>query len=192
MREVAQQRMRVLLPLEGTARGVLRVVEQLAGAVVPASALERLILPSRIADYSPTMLDELESNMFLPVADLFGRFDRDLCDRTGVHPRHGDAVRYCEIKAGYDLVPSLAFFENALPSKQLLVGVLQTESDLTALPRLDDYDVGCECIDSFHVRQGLHRGLLKCQNQVQSRPHLGRIQPSPGLYLGGAWADDKG
>nr|WP_041540114.1 ATP-dependent helicase [Catenulispora acidiphila] len=48
-------------PLRGT-DGVLRVVEQLAGAVVPASALERLILPSRIVDYSPTMLDELTSS----------------------------------------------------------------------------------------------------------------------------------
>ena len=48
-------------PLRGT-DGVLRVVEQLAGAVIPASALERLILPSRVADYSPTMLDELTSS----------------------------------------------------------------------------------------------------------------------------------
>ncbi|MFL6116175.1 MAG: ATP-dependent helicase [Catenulispora sp.] len=48
-------------PLRGV-DGVLRVVEQLAGAVVPASALERLILPARVADYSPTMLDELTSS----------------------------------------------------------------------------------------------------------------------------------
>ena len=48
-------------PLRGV-DGVARVVEQLAGAVVPASALERLILPSRVADYSPTMLDELTSS----------------------------------------------------------------------------------------------------------------------------------
>jgi ATP-dependent Lhr-like helicase len=39
--------------------GVLRVVEQLAGAVVPASALESLILPSRVAGYERGMLDEL-------------------------------------------------------------------------------------------------------------------------------------
>jgi ATP-dependent helicase Lhr and Lhr-like helicase len=41
--------------------GVLRAVEQLAGVPVPASALERLILPSRVADYQPGMLDELTS-----------------------------------------------------------------------------------------------------------------------------------
>ncbi len=39
--------------------GVLRVVEQLAGAAVPASALERLVLPARVIGYSPAMLDEL-------------------------------------------------------------------------------------------------------------------------------------
>lgn len=39
--------------------GVLRVVEQLSGAAVPASALETLVLPARVADYTPGMLDEL-------------------------------------------------------------------------------------------------------------------------------------
>jgi ATP-dependent Lhr-like helicase len=41
--------------------GVLRAVEQLAGVPVPASALERLILPARVSDYRPAMLDELTS-----------------------------------------------------------------------------------------------------------------------------------
>ncbi|WP_305095329.1 ATP-dependent helicase [Prescottella sp. R16] len=39
--------------------GVVTVVEQLAGVPVPASALESLILGSRVRDYSPAMLDEL-------------------------------------------------------------------------------------------------------------------------------------
>ncbi|PZF80729.1 Lhr family ATP-dependent helicase, partial [Jiangella anatolica] len=41
------------------ADGVLRVVEQLGGAAVPASALESLVLPARVAAYSPAWLDEL-------------------------------------------------------------------------------------------------------------------------------------
>lgn len=41
------------------ADGVLTVVEQLAGAALPASAWESLVLPSRVVDYSPAMLDEL-------------------------------------------------------------------------------------------------------------------------------------
>src|SRR5204863_4453403 len=39
--------------------GVLTVVEQLAGCAVPASALEPLVLASRVNDYAPAMLDEL-------------------------------------------------------------------------------------------------------------------------------------
>ncbi len=41
--------------------GVLRVVEQLAGAWLPASALETLVLPCRVVGYRPAMLDELTS-----------------------------------------------------------------------------------------------------------------------------------
>ncbi|TWE13341.1 ATP-dependent helicase [Rudaeicoccus suwonensis] len=39
--------------------GLLRVIEQLSGARVPASSLETLVLPGRLASYSPGMLDEL-------------------------------------------------------------------------------------------------------------------------------------
>ncbi|GAB3119731.1 ATP-dependent helicase [Streptomyces calidiresistens] len=42
--------------------GVARVIEQLQGCPVPASALERLVLPSRVADYRPAMLDELTAS----------------------------------------------------------------------------------------------------------------------------------
>ena len=46
----------------GNARGVDAVaasIEQLQGIAIPASAWERLVLPARIADYSPAMLDEM-------------------------------------------------------------------------------------------------------------------------------------
>jgi ATP-dependent Lhr-like helicase len=46
----------------GNARGadaVAATVEQLQGIAVPASAWERLVLPARVADYSPAQLDEL-------------------------------------------------------------------------------------------------------------------------------------
>jgi ATP-dependent Lhr-like helicase len=39
--------------------GLVRAIEQLQGASVPASALEKLVLPSRVANYAPAMLDEL-------------------------------------------------------------------------------------------------------------------------------------
>ncbi|WP_460802049.1 ATP-dependent helicase [Microbacterium sp. GXF6406] len=48
-------------PLEGV-DGVLEVVEQLAGMPIPASAWESLVLPSRVHDYAPAMLDDLTAN----------------------------------------------------------------------------------------------------------------------------------
>lgn len=45
-------------PLQG-ADGVLRVVELLAGVPLPASAWENQILPARVTDYAPSMLDGL-------------------------------------------------------------------------------------------------------------------------------------
>ncbi|MFB2583187.1 ATP-dependent helicase [Herbiconiux sp. P15] len=42
--------------------GVLTVIEQLAGVPVPASAWEHLVLPARVRDYSPAMLDELTAS----------------------------------------------------------------------------------------------------------------------------------
>ncbi|MEU8840671.1 ATP-dependent helicase [Streptomyces roseus] len=51
--------------LGGSLRGIdglARAIEQLQGAPVPASALERLVLPSRVAGYSPTLLDELTTS----------------------------------------------------------------------------------------------------------------------------------
>ncbi|MBO0981265.1 ATP-dependent helicase [Microbacterium sp. SD291] len=45
-------------PLEGL-DGVLTVIEQFAGVPIPASAWESLVLPARVHDYTPAMLDEL-------------------------------------------------------------------------------------------------------------------------------------
>ncbi|MCW2831648.1 MAG: ATP-dependent helicase, partial [Aeromicrobium sp.] len=48
----------------GTLRGpdgVLTAIDQLAGLALPASAWESLVLPARVRDYSPGMLDELTS-----------------------------------------------------------------------------------------------------------------------------------
>src|SRR5690606_3119395 len=42
--------------------GLLRAVEQLSGAILPASALESVVLPARVRDYSPALLDDLMSS----------------------------------------------------------------------------------------------------------------------------------
>ncbi len=48
-------------PLEGV-DGVLTVIEQFAGVPIPASAWESLVLPTRVRDYTPAMLDELTAS----------------------------------------------------------------------------------------------------------------------------------
>ncbi|MDQ1525844.1 MAG: ATP-dependent helicase Lhr and Lhr-like helicase, partial [Microbacteriaceae bacterium] len=48
-------------PLRGI-DGVVQVIDQLAGVALPASAWETLVLPSRVRDYSPVMLDELTAS----------------------------------------------------------------------------------------------------------------------------------
>jgi ATP-dependent helicase Lhr and Lhr-like helicase len=48
-------------PLEGI-DGVATVIEQLAGVPIPASAWESLILPQRVRDFAPALLDELTSS----------------------------------------------------------------------------------------------------------------------------------
>ena len=51
---------RALRPVRtSTVDDALNVVEQLAGAPLPASALESVILPARLPGYSPALLDEL-------------------------------------------------------------------------------------------------------------------------------------
>jgi len=45
-----------------TVDDVLTCIEQLAGAPIPASALESLVLPARLPGYSPALLDELTSS----------------------------------------------------------------------------------------------------------------------------------
>ncbi|WP_434094114.1 ATP-dependent helicase [Nonomuraea wenchangensis] len=49
----------------GTARAMdalVRAIEQLQGAAVPASAMESLVLPARVPGYHPSLLDELTSS----------------------------------------------------------------------------------------------------------------------------------
>ncbi|HEV3360158.1 MAG TPA: ATP-dependent helicase [Pseudonocardiaceae bacterium] len=51
-----------LLRATASVEDVLNVIEQLAGAPLPASAVESLILPARLPGYSPALLDELTAS----------------------------------------------------------------------------------------------------------------------------------
>ena len=51
----------VARPLSGV-DGVVAALDQLAGVPLPASAWESLVLPARVSDYTPAMLDELTAS----------------------------------------------------------------------------------------------------------------------------------
>ncbi|MGH3845376.1 MAG: ATP-dependent helicase [Pseudonocardiaceae bacterium] len=93
-----------------TLEDVLGAVEQLAGAPVPASALESLLLPARLPGYSPALLDELTTSgevswigcgslpggdgwIALAPADLADLVLPDLDEQLVLTPRHRGVLR---------------------------------------------------------------------------------------------------
>jgi ATP-dependent Lhr-like helicase len=64
--------------------GVASVIEQLEGVRIPASAWEALILPARVRDYSPAMLDELTAT-----GEVLWAGSGALSGSTGSSPRDG-------------------------------------------------------------------------------------------------------
>lgn len=66
---------------------VARAVEQLAGFAVPASALETHVLPARVPDYAPAMLDELTA-----AGEVLWAGHAPLAGRDGMVSLHPAAV----------------------------------------------------------------------------------------------------
>ncbi len=115
--------------------GVVTVVEQLAGCAVPASALESLVLPARVADYQPSMLDELTTtgevlwagHGGLPGSD--GWVSLHLADTAPLTlPDHGDLELSADHEAALDsLTGGGAFF-----FRQLADAVRRSGPDATS------------------------------------------------------------
>jgi ATP-dependent Lhr-like helicase len=104
------------------ADAVLGVIEQLSGCALPASAFETLVLPLRVADYAPAMLDELTSSGEVywvgdgPIGDSDGWVRWYLADQEPC-PAHLDPANY----RSQELLAALAgggayFFDALLPS----------------------------------------------------------------------------
>src|SRR4029079_16220991 len=62
---------------------VLSPLEQRAGDAMPASAVESMILPARVEDYRPAMLDELTT-----AGEVFWVGDGPIGERDGRAPLH--------------------------------------------------------------------------------------------------------
>ncbi|HKH55058.1 MAG TPA: ATP-dependent helicase [Propionibacteriaceae bacterium] len=100
---------------------VLGALEQLSGYALPASAVETVVLPSRIANYSPAMLDELTSSGEVywvgdgAIGDADGWVRWYLADQEP-HLAHIEPAHY----RSQELLAALAggagyFFESLLP-----------------------------------------------------------------------------
>ena len=96
-------------PLQGD-DGVLRVVELLAGVPLPASAWENQILPARVADYTPALLDGL-----LATGSVVWAGHGKLGDDDGMVSLHLQAL------AGESLPPPPAFEPSSLQAAILQV-----------------------------------------------------------------------
>jgi ATP-dependent Lhr-like helicase len=100
---------------------VLGALEQLSGYALPASAVEAVVLPSRVANYSPAMLDELTSGGEVywvgdgAIGDADGWVRWYLADQEP-HPAHIEPAHY----RSQELLAALAgggayFFDSMLP-----------------------------------------------------------------------------
>jgi ATP-dependent helicase Lhr and Lhr-like helicase len=101
---------------------VLGAIEQLSGYAVPASAVESMILPARVANYTPSMLDELTAAGEIywvgdgPIGDSDGWLRWYVADQEP-HPARGEPEQY----RSQEILAALAergasFFDGLLPS----------------------------------------------------------------------------
>ncbi len=187
-------------PLDGL-DGVAAVIEQLAGVPIPASAWESLILPLRVRDYRPSMLDELTST-----GEVVWSGHGALPGRDGwiaLHLADGAAVTLPdpegEVKPGsladqilYHLRDGGAYFAGQL---QQMTGALNEQSVIDALWELAW--AGRITNDTFAPIRQLTGGGSQAHKVARRTPRTrtyrgaavgGSVTPPRPPALGGRWA----
>ena len=154
---------------------VLAVLEQLDGCALPASAVETLVLPARVADYRPAMLDELMTagevgwvgDGAIGDADGWVRFVVAGTEPpvAGAEPSH---YRGQELLAALD-AGGARFFDAILP-----VGVTDRAEYVTAL--WDLAWAGLVTSDTFNpVRALVAGGSHRRPSRPAARTHRARL-----------------
>ena len=171
---------------------VLATLEQLAGYPMPASAVESIILPARVADYAPAMLDELTSTGEVfwvgdgPIGDNDGWvrwFTADLDPSPVTREIEGHRAR--ELLAAF--APGGAyFFDHLLPAS---AGPGERDDYVSALWHL--IWAGLVTGDTFaavrnQVVGGSHRRAARpTSRNYRSRARLPRLgRPGAGIRAG--------
>ncbi|HEY6687874.1 MAG TPA: ATP-dependent helicase [Propionibacteriaceae bacterium] len=162
------------------ARGVdavLGAIEQLSGYPIPASAVESMILPTRIANYTPAMLDELTAAGEIywvgdgPIGDSDGWVRWYVADQDP-HSTHREPEQY----RGQEILAALAergasFFDTLLPSG---VAVADRSQYVDAL--WDLVWAGLVTADTFApVRSLASSGAHRRPNRPIARTHRVRL-----------------
>ncbi|GAA3642363.1 ATP-dependent helicase [Microlunatus ginsengisoli] len=158
------------------ADAVLGVIEQLAGYPLPASSIESVVLPARVNDYQPAMLDELLSS-----GEVRWVGDGPISDGDGwirLYPAEIEPPPARSLPASYrgnELLAALGgggahFFDGLLPSG---LAAADRSEYVTALWDL----VWCGLVssDTFApVRQFTTGGTLRRPPRAASRSHRSR------------------
>ena len=189
--------------------GCCAVVEQLAGALVPASALESLVLPSRVQGYSPAMLDELTSAGEVLWAGAGGAVRRRrLGDAGAGRPGAAAAARAARRRRGRGRVRAPALLEELAGGQALFFRSLSDRVGATDDTALADGDLGPGLgrrADQRHARAAAGPAARRRHAQRQpaaprgpARPHplrphpagpAGDAQPAPGRRaMAGRWS----
>lgn len=162
--------------------GVLAVVDQLAGCAVPASALEPLVLASRVRDYEPSYLDELTASgevvwaghAALPGAD--GWVSLHLADQAPLTLPEPAPFEHSELhQAVLDaLAPGGAWF-----FRQLADSVGSTDDRALAAALWDLVWAGRVSNDTLTPLRALTRGGTPAHRSRRPPPRLGRPGGGP-------------
>lgn len=176
--------------------GVLQVIDQLAGVALPASAWETLVLPARVTDYAPSMLDELTATGevlwsgggTLPGNDGWVRLHlADTAATTLAEPAGDDTT---ELQR--DVLTALAG-GGAYFFRQLGQAVGSTDDQALTTALWDLVWAGQITNDTFAPLRAMLGGTAKSTSAPRARAYRGRRRPTMPTQagppsVGGRWS----
>ncbi|WP_416393941.1 MULTISPECIES: DEAD/DEAH box helicase [unclassified Curtobacterium] len=176
--------------------GVLQVVDQLAGVALPASAWETLVLPVRVSDYAPSMLDELTATGevlwsgggTLPGNDGWVRLHLADTAATTLAEPSGDETTELQRDVLGALAGGGAYF-----FRQLGQAVGSTDDTALSTALWDLVWAGQITNDTFAPLRAMLGGKAKSSSAPRARAYRGRRRPtlptqSGPPSVGGRWS----